>query len=112
MLIFNKEIYYNNDAADDEVFGYQERYSEYRYKNSMITGLMRSTAAGSLDAWHLSQEFATRPGLNSDFIKENPPFDRVIAVPSEPHFIFDSYFDLKCSRPMPLYATPGFIDHF
>lgn len=110
--VLNKEIYYNNDAADDEVFGYQERYAEYRYHPSKITGLMRSTAAGSLDAWHLSQEFASRPGLNSDFIKENPPFDRVIAVPSEPHFIFDSYFDLKCSRPMPLYATPGFIDHF
>jgi hypothetical protein len=110
--VLNKEIYYNNDAADEEVFGYQERYAEYRYHPSKITGLMRSTAAGSLDAWHLSQEFATRPGLNSAFIKENPPFDRVIAVPSEPHFIFDSYFDLKCSRPMPLYATPGFIDHF
>lgn len=110
--VLNKEIYYNNDAADDEVFGYQERYAEYRYHPSKITGIMRSTAAGSLDAWHLSQEFASRPGLNSDFIKENPPFDRVVAVPSQPHFIFDSYFDLKCSRPMPLYATPGFIDHF
>lgn len=110
--VLSKEIYTDGSANDEDVFGYQERYAEYRYKKSLITGKMRSNATGSLDAWHLSQEFSTRPGLNSTFIEENPPVDRVIAVPSEPQFIFDSYFKLRCSRPMPVYSVPGFIDHF
>ncbi|AXL15546.1 major capsid protein [Microviridae sp.] len=113
--VLNKEIYAQGDDApgiDDQVFGYQERYAEYRYKPSQITGLMRSTAAQSLDAWHLSQDFDALPGLNSSFIEDNPPIDRIIAVPSEPHFIFDGYFDMRCARPMPLYGVPGLIDHF
>jgi hypothetical protein len=110
--VLNKEIYFQNTAADDDVFGYQERYAEYRYKPSIITGIFRSDAAGSLDAWHLSQDFSSLPVLGDTFIQENPPFDRVIAVPSEPHIIFDSYFSLRCARPMPLYGVPGFMDHF
>lgn len=111
--VLNKEIYYNAaDGENDNVFGYQERYAEYRYHPSKITGLFRSAATGSLDSWHLSQDLVARPHLNGTFVQEDPPFDRVIAVPSEPHFLFDSYFDLKCARPMPLYSTPGFIDHF
>jgi len=110
--VLNKEIYADGSAADDNVFGYQERYAEYRYKPSMITGKFRSNDAQSLDAWHLSQEFSSLPGLNSTFIEENPPLDRVIAVPSEPHFIFDSYISMKCARPMPVYSVPGKIDHF
>jgi hypothetical protein len=110
--VLNKEIYADASAADDNVFGYQERYAEYRYKPSMITGKFRSNDAASLDAWHLSQEFSSLPGLNSTFIEENPPLDRVIAVPSEPHFIFDSYISMKCARPMPVYSVPGKIDHF
>jgi hypothetical protein len=110
--VLNKEIYADGSAADDNVFGYQERYAEYRYKPSMITGKFRSNDANSLDAWHLSQEFSSLPGLNSTFIEENPPLDRVIAVPSEPHFIFDSYISMKCARPMPVYSVPGKIDHF
>lgn len=110
--VLNKEIYADGTAADDNVFGYQERYAEYRYKPSMITGKFRSNDAQSLDAWHLSQEFSSLPGLNSTFIEENPPLDRVIAVPSEPHFIFDSYISMKCARPMPVYSVPGKIDHF
>jgi hypothetical protein len=110
--VLNKEIYFQNTAADDEVFGYQERYAEYRYKPSIITGIFRSDAAGSLDAWHLSQDFSSLPVLGNTFIQEDPPFDRVIAVPSEPHIIFDSYFSLRCARPMPLYGVPGFMDHF
>ena len=110
--ILNQEIYADGSAADAEVFGYQERYAEYRYKPSMITGAFRSNAAQSLDAWHLSEDFATRPVLNSTFIQDRPPIDRVIAVPSEPHFIFDAHFSMRCARPMPLYGVPGLIDHF
>jgi hypothetical protein len=110
--ILNKEIYAQGTADDDDVFGYQERYAEYRFKPSQITGLYRSNATASLDLWHLAQDFSTKPSLNSDFIVENPPVDRVIAVPSEPQFLLDCHFDMKCSRPMPTYSTPGLIDHF
>lgn len=110
--VLSKEIYADGSANDEDVFGYQERYAEYRYKPSKITGQFRSGHATPLDTWHLSQEFSTRPQLNSTFIEENPPLDRVIAVPSEPHFLFDSYFKFRCSRPMPLYSVPGFVDHF
>ncbi len=110
--VLNKEIFVQNNAEDDLVFGYQERYAEYRYKPSMITNIMRSAHPQSLDAWHLAQEFLTLPLLNDDFIRDDPPIDRVIAVPSEPHFIMDAYFKLTCARPMPLYGVPGMIDHF
>ncbi|AXH73355.1 MAG: major capsid protein [Microviridae sp.] len=111
--VLQKEIFSTGiDADDDKVFGYQERYAEYRYKPSIITGEFRSNFAQSLDAWHLSQDFATAPVLGSDFIEENPPIDRVIAVPAEPHFLFDSYIQMKCARPMPVYGVPGLIDHF
>ncbi len=110
--VLNKEIFAQSTAADDLVFGYQERYAEYRYKQSQITGILRSDAAGTLDAWHLSQDFAALPVLNASFIEDNPPIDRVIAIPAEPHFIFDSYFSLRCARPMPLFGVPGMIDHF
>jgi len=110
--ILNKEIYTQGPSADEDVFGYQERYAEYRFKPSQITGLYRSNATASLDLWHLAQEFSPLPALNATFIAENPPIERVVAVPSEPQFLLDCYFDLKCSRPMPTYSTPGLIDHF
>lgn len=110
--VLNKEIYAQGTEADDEVFGYQERYAEYRYKPSQITGKFRSNASGSLDTWHLSQDFGSLPVLGKTFIEENPPINRVIAVPSEPHLILDAFFDLKCARPMPMYSVPGLIDHF
>jgi len=111
--VLQKEIFASGIAAQDEkVFGYQERFAEYRYKPSIITGLFRSTAAQSLDSWHLAQKFATAPVLDKTFIVENPPIDRVIAVPSEPHFLFDSQFSIRCARPMPVYGVPGLIDHF
>ena len=80
----------------------------------MITSRFRSTAASPLDAWHLAQKFATRPTLNSAFIVENPPVDRVSAVSTDltNQFIFDSFFSVKAARPMPLYSVPGLIDHF
>lgn len=110
--VYNKEIYTQGTSVDDDVFGYQERYAEYRYKPSLVTGLLRSQAAGSLDIWHLGQDFSSLPSLNSDFIQENPPMDRVIAVPSEPHFIMDSYIRMTTARPMPMFGVPGLIDHF
>lgn len=110
--VLNKEIYADGSAADTAVFGYQERWAEYRYKPSMLTGKMRSSATGTLDAWHLSQEFGTLPQLNQTFIEENPPMSRVTAVPTEPDFLLDTYFDMQCARPMPLYSVPGLIDHF
>jgi len=110
--VLNKEIYFQGTSADDETFGYQERYAEYRYKPSLITGQFRSNATTTLDAWHLSQDFASLPALNASFIEDNPPVDRVIAVPSEPEFLFDGYFSMNCVRPMPLYGVPGMVDHF
>ena len=112
MSVLNKEIYTQGTAADEQVFGYQERWAEYRYKPSQITGKMRSNATGSLDVWHLAQDFTSLPALNASFIEENPPVDRVIAVTDEPEFIWDWYFDLKTTRPMPVYSVPGLIDHF
>ena len=110
--VLSKEIYVDGTEDDEQVFGYQERHAEYRYKPSIITGRMRSTAAQPLDAWHLAQEFETRPELNWQFIQEDPPVDRVIAVDDEPHFIFDGFMSMRCVRPMPMYAVPGLIDHF
>jgi hypothetical protein len=113
--VLNKEIYYaNNSSVDDAVFGYQERYAEYRYKPSRLTGLFNVDAPSSLSSWHLSEDFATTPSLGPTFIESNTgaPLDRAIAVPSEPHFILDTYFNLKCVRPMPLYGVPGNLDHF
>jgi len=110
--VLNREIWADGSANDALVFGFQERYAEYRYKPSQITGIMRSDAVGTLDAWHLSQDFATLPVLDATFIQDTPPIDRVIAVPAEPHFIFDAHFDMRCARPMPLYGVPGLIDHF
>lgn len=110
--VLNKEIFVQGTAVDDQVFGYQERYAEYRYKPSRITGLFASGAATSLDVWHLAQDFASLPLLNGSFIAENPPIDRIIAVPDEPHFLLDVWFDFKCDRPMPVYSVPGLIDHF
>jgi hypothetical protein len=110
--VLNKEIYFQGTADDDAVFGYQERYAEYRYKPSIITGAFRSNAAAPLDSWHLAQDFSSLPALNSTFIEDNPPVSRVVAVPSEPEFLFDGYFDMNCVRPMPLYGVPGMVDHF
>lgn len=113
--VLNKEIYAQGTSADDDVFGYQERWAEYRYHPSLITGKFRSVVPGTIDYWHLSQRFTSLPALNSDFIEDNPPISRVLAAGSQTagqQFIFDSIFDIKATRPMPLYSVPGMIDHF
>ena len=111
--ILNQEIYAQGNSDDANTFGYQERYAEYRYKPSQITGKFRSTvSSGSLDNWHLAQDFSALPSLNASFIEENPPVDRVIAVTSEPQLLLDVYFKLKCARPMPTYSVPALLSHF
>jgi hypothetical protein len=113
--IYNKEIYVDGSANDSLVFGYQERWAEYRFNPSRISGLFRSTASGTLDAWHLAQNFTTLPTLASTFIQDTPPVSRVVAVGDAANgqqFIFDSFFDVKKARPMPMYSVPGLVDHF
>ena len=113
--VLNKELYVQGTSADDDVFGYQERWAEYRYKPSQISGLFKSTAAGTLDGWHLAQKFTQLPTLNTSFIEDKPPLERALAVGAEANgqqFLFDSFFDVKMARPMPMYSVPGLIDHF
>jgi hypothetical protein len=110
--ILNKEIYAQGTSDDNTVFGYQERYAEYRYKPSQITGKFRSNATGTLDSWHLAQNFGSLPSLNSSFIEENPPVNRVTAVNTEPDLLLDMFFKFKCARPMPTYSVPALLSHF
>lgn len=115
-----KEIYCQNPTTDtgatgtpdnDKIFAWQERFAEYRYYPSKITGLFRSGVSGSLDIWHCAQQFSSLPTLDKTFIEENPPIDRVIAVPSEPHFMVDMYIGNNATRILPAYSVPGLIDH-
>lgn len=118
--ILNSEIYtqawndidIDGNIINDLVFGYQERYAEYRYYPSKITSKLRSDVLGSLDVWHLSQEFESLPVLGDTFIQDNPPISRIVAVNTEPELTLDVFFDMKCARPMPVYSVPGLIDHF
>lgn len=114
--VLQKEIFATGvAAADNTVFGYQERWAEYRYNPSEITGLFRSTSAGTLDPWHLAQRFTAAPTLNSTFISETPPLDRILAVGAAANgkqLLFDAVFDIVAARPMPMYSVPGLIDHF
>jgi len=113
--VLNKEIYVTGTATDDDVFGYQERWAEYRYKPSQITGLFKSTSTGTIDAWHYAQKFTSLPTLNSTFIQDTPPVERTTAVGSAANgqqFLLDAFFDCKMARPMPMYSVPGLIDHF
>lgn len=111
--VLNQEIYAQGTGTDILVFGYQERYAEYRYKPSLITGLFRSNATGTLDSWHLAQDFGmSLPALNSSFIVEDAPMTRIKAVSTSYDFLFDAFFSYHCARPMPVYGVPGLIDHF
>ena len=113
--VLNSEIYFQgaaNPTEDNAVFSYNERYAEYRHKNSIITGQFRSTYATSLDSWHLSQEFTSLPVLNQTFIEENPPIGRVVADATAPEILFDSYFTIKAARPMPVYSIPANLGRF
>lgn len=106
--IRNEEMFVtNNNANNDIVWGYQERWAEMRYMPSQVSGLFASNAPSSIDVWHLAEEFAALPPLNDDFVQENPPIDRVIAVPSEPHFIGEFWFNYRHVRPLPVFSVPG-----
>lgn len=109
-----KEIYAQGSlaATDENVWGYNERWSEYRYKPSLTTGHMRSTSPSPLDIWHLAQHFTSEPVLGDTFIQETPPVDRVLWSPSNGQFIMDAYFDFKHVRPIPVYSTPSITDRF
>lgn len=110
--ILNREIYANNTATDTQVFGYIPYGDELRRGHSIITGKLNSTDPQTLDCWHLAQKFENLPGLNQEFIEENPPVDRVIAVLDEPQFTIDLGFKVNTTRVMPVYSDPGMIDHF
>lgn len=107
--VLNQEIMFTGTSSDKQVFGYQERFSELRYKQSLITGKMRSVASTSLDVWHTAQYFATLPTLNTDFIQDGTKevLQRVLAVQNEPQIIFNAYFNEKDTRPMPVHSIPG-----
>ncbi len=110
----NKEIYAQGNAQDDEVFGYQEAWADYRYKPNRVTGEMRSAYAQSLDVWHLADDYAVRPSLSDSWIREDKTnIDRVLAVKSSVsnQFFADIYVQNRATRPMPLYSVPGLIDH-
>lgn len=114
MPILNKEIFAQGSAQDDEVFGYQEAWADYRYKPSHVTGHMRSQYAQSLDSWHIADYYDQLPSLSDGWIREDPSnIDRIIAVTSEVsnQFFADIYISNRCRRVMPLYSIPGLIDH-
>ncbi len=110
----NKEIYAQGNAEDDQVFGYQEAWADYRYKPNHVTGEMRSAYKQSLDVWHLADDYAKRPSLSDSWIREDKSnIDRVLAVKSSVsnQFFADIYVQNRATRPMPLYSIPGLIDH-
>ncbi len=119
-VIKNKEIFAQGpkvldslgNQVDEQPFGYQERFAEYRYSVSKITGQLRSTYSAPLDAWHLAQKFNNLPVLNEEFLYENVPMSRVKAVTTAPDFLYDSLIVCNCVRPMPLFGVPGLVDHF
>lgn len=113
--ILNKQIYAQGDGnptEDEEVFGYQEAWADYRTRPNEIGGLFLSEATASLDLWHLGYDFSALPTLDSSFIVDATPFARIVAVDSQPYFLCDFGFDLKHTRPIPTFSTPGLIDHF
>lgn len=115
--VLNKEIYADGSANDVLTFGYQERWAEYRYHPSMVTGYFNSTNPTPLDAWHLAQKFTALPTLNATFISDNThgTLNRVFAAgvsANNQQFLADIFFDVHAARPMPMYSVPGMIDHF
>lgn len=110
--ILQKELIATGVPVDDnKIFGYAERYGDYKMRHGKISGALRSNYPQSLDNWHLAQEFSTSTNLNGVFVEENPPIGRTVAVPSEKIFIADTFLELKCTRPMPVHAIPGWSTH-
>lgn len=112
--VLNKEIFAQGTAKDNEVFGYQEAWSDYRYKPNRVTGEMRSAYEQSLDVWHLADDYASLPSLSDSWIREDKnTVDRVLAVKSSvsDQLFADIYVSNRATRPMPMYSVPGLIDH-
>lgn len=112
--LLNRELYADGSANDTAAFGYVPRWDELRHFPSLVTGLFRSTASGTLDAYHLAQKFTTLPTLNTTFIKSTPPMDRVLAVGSQTgkQFLLDTYWEHKVTRPLPMFGVPATIGRF
>lgn len=110
--VLSKEIYLDGSAGDETVFGYQERYAEYRYRPSEIHGRFRSTYSTPLDMWHLAEEFSARPELDETFIPQSTPIERAIAIDTEPDLLFDAFFRTRCARPMMTYSVPASLGRF
>lgn len=111
--VYNKEIYCQGSSADDEVFGYQERWSEYKYKTSTVCGELRSTYSTPLDYWHYGDKYNSLPVLSQNWIEEDGTYvKRTLAVQNHDDFVFDTVIDFTAIRPMRLVNTPGLVDHF
>ncbi len=110
--ILNSEIFVSNDANDDAVFGYQERWSEYRQMRSKVTGHFNPEVSGALDHWHVAEEFGSLPTLSTSFINDATPMDRIVSIPSVPDFLLDVWFNYKCARPIPVFSVPNIAARF
>lgn len=114
--ILRQEIYATGDAVPDTtVFGYQERWHEYRTRYSDITGMMRSAATGTLDAWHLAQDFSSPPTLSQAFVQDNPPMNRVLAAGDlafAQQYLADIMISRTAVRPVPMFGTPVALGRF
>lgn len=108
--VLNQEIYAQGKPQDEEVFGYQEAWADYRYRTNMVTSEMRSTYKQTLDAWHYADKYDALPTLSSSWIKEGTEnIDRTLAVQSSNshQFICNFYYEQAWTRPMPIYSVPG-----
>lgn len=110
--ILKKELYAQGNATDNEAFGYQEAWAEYRMKPNRISGKFRSNAEGTLDSWHYGDNYDKVPTLSQQWMKEgDSEIQRTLAIDNEPQFIMDTVIDNTSVRPMPMYSIPGLIDH-
>lgn len=110
--ILKKELYLTGTATDEQAFGYQEAWAEYRMKPNRISGKFRSNATGTLDSWHYGDNYTTTPSLSQAWMKEgDSEIQRTLAVDNEPQFIMDTIIDNTSVRPMPMYSIPGLVDH-
>ena len=110
--ILKKELYLTGTAKDEQAFGYQEAWAEYRMKPNRISGKFRSNAQGTLDSWHYGDNYTETPSLSQAWMKEgDSEIQRTLAVDNEPQFIMDTIIDNTSVRPMPMYSIPGLVDH-
>jgi len=110
--ILKKELYLTGTSTDEQAFGYQEAWAEYRMKPNRISGKFRSNATGTLDSWHYGDNYKETPSLSQAWMKEgDSEIQRTLAVDNEPQFIMDTVIDNTSVRPMPMYSIPGLVDH-